>query len=114
MAPTIVFKNGTPVLALGSPGGSRIIPYVAKTLIALIDWRLGPQAAVDLPHVANRSGVFELETATPATALQPHLERLGYETKVTDMNSGLHVIAITPELLMAGVDRRREGIAAGD
>ena len=114
MAPTIVFNNGTPVMALGSPGGSRIIPYVAKTLIAMIDWRLGPQAAVDLPHVANRSGVFELETATPATALQPHLERLGYETKVTDMNSGLHVIAITPELLMAGVDRRREGIAAGD
>jgi gamma-glutamyltranspeptidase / glutathione hydrolase len=114
MSPTIVLKDRVPVMALGSPGGSRIIPYVAKTLIAMIDWRLGPQAAVDLPHVANRSGVFELEAGTPATALKPHLERLGYETKVIDMNSGLHLIAIAPERLTAGVDRRREGLAAGD
>src|SRR5690606_22267820 len=31
MAPTMVFRDGEPVLMLGSPGGSRIIPYVAKT-----------------------------------------------------------------------------------
>jgi gamma-glutamyltranspeptidase / glutathione hydrolase len=114
MSPTVVFSNGIPVMALGSPGGSRIIPYVAKTLIAMIDWRLGPQAAIDLPNVANREGVFELEASTPATALKAHLERLGYETKIVDMTSGLHVIAIAPDMLTAGVDRRREGLAAGD
>jgi gamma-glutamyltranspeptidase/glutathione hydrolase len=114
MSPTIVLKNGAPVLALGSPGGSRIIPYVAETLIAMIDWKLGPQAAVDLPRVTNRSGTFDLEAGTSAEAMKPALERLGYKTKVMDLNSGLHVIAIAPDGLTAGVDRRREGLAAGD
>ncbi len=46
MAPTIVLKDGKPVYALGSPGGSSIIPYVATTLIGLIDWKLDMQAAI--------------------------------------------------------------------
>ena len=46
MAPTIVFDaEGRPWAALGSPGGSRIILYVVKTLVALIDWKLDAQAA---------------------------------------------------------------------
>jgi gamma-glutamyltranspeptidase/glutathione hydrolase len=114
MSPTIVFRNGAPVIALGSPGGSRIIPYVAKTLIAMVDWRLGPQAAADVPHLVNRSGAFDLEAGTPAEAMKPALERLGYETKVMDLTSGLQVISIAPEGLQAGADRRREGVALGD
>jgi gamma-glutamyltranspeptidase/glutathione hydrolase len=101
-------------MALGSPGGSRIIPYVAKTLIAMIDWHLEPQAAVELPHLVNRSGVFDIEAGTPAEAMKPVLENLGYETKVMELNSGLHVIAIAPSRLTVGVDRRREGSAVGD
>jgi gamma-glutamyltranspeptidase/glutathione hydrolase len=114
MSPTIVFRNGAPVIALGSPGGSRIIPYVAKTLIAMVDWRLGPQAAVDVPHLVNRLGAFDLEAGTPAEAMKPALEQLGYETKVMDLTSGLQVISIVPEGLKAGADRRREGVALGD
>jgi gamma-glutamyltranspeptidase/glutathione hydrolase len=114
MSPTIVLKNGVPVMALGSPGGSRIIPYVAKTLIAMIDWHLSPQDAVDLPHLVNRSGVFDLEAGTAAVEMKPALERLGYETKVMVLNSGLHVIRLGADGLTAGVDRRREGTAAGD
>ena len=114
MSPTIVLKDGVPVIALGSPGGSRIIPYVAKTLIAMIDWGLRPQEAVDLPHVVNRSGSFDLEAGTQAEALKAPLEQLGYEVKIMDLNSGLHVIAIAPDKLTAGVDRRREGVAAGE
>ena len=46
MAPTIVFdEEGKPWAALGSPGGSRIILYVVKALVALIDWKLDAQAA---------------------------------------------------------------------
>jgi gamma-glutamyltranspeptidase / glutathione hydrolase len=101
-------------MALGSPGGSRIIPYVAKTLIAMIDWRLGPRPLSIFHTLLTDRTFLSSKSATPATALQPYLERLGYETKVIDMNSGLPVIAITPELLIAGVDRRRAGIAAGD
>src|SRR6056297_983360 len=46
MSPTIVMRDGTPAIVLGSPGGSRIIPYVSKTLVAMIDWDLNAQEAV--------------------------------------------------------------------
>jgi gamma-glutamyltranspeptidase/glutathione hydrolase len=59
MAPTIVFDDaGKPWAVLGSPGGSRIILYVVKTLVALIDWKLDAQAAVSLMNFGSRGGAF--------------------------------------------------------
>ena len=57
MAPTIVFdQNGKLYAVVGSPGGSLIINYVAKTLVGLLDWKLDPQVAADLPNVGSRNG----------------------------------------------------------
>ena len=115
MAPTMVFDEaGRLVLVTGSPGGSSIIPYVAKTLIAILDWKLDPQAAVDLPNFANRNGATELEKGSPLEALAPALQAMGHEIKITTMTSGLAVIAITPDGLLGGADSRREGVAVGD
>ena len=114
MAPTIVLKDGKPVYALGSPGGSSIIPYVATTLIGLIDWKLDMQAAISMPHMLNRFGTYELEAGTSAEGFAGDLEALGYKTKIADQNSGLHGIAITPDGLTGGADPRREGVALGD
>ena len=115
MAPTIVLKDGRPAFALGSPGGSTIIPYVAQALIALIDWRMDMQEAVTLPHLANRFGRYEVEAGTAAEALTDDLAALGYEVRATDMNSGLHGIAfIEGGILEGGADPRREGVALGD
>jgi gamma-glutamyltranspeptidase/glutathione hydrolase len=114
MSPTIVLKNGTPVFALGSPGGSNIIPYVAKTVIALIDWRMDIQAAVSLAHLANRFGTYDIELGTDAEALAGDLEALGYSVNLRDLNSGLHGVAITAAGLEGGADPRREGLAVGD
>lgn len=69
MAPTIVMKNGKPYLVIGSPGGSRIIGYVAQAIIAYIDWGMDAQQAVAMPHLVNRFGVFEIEEGTAAEAL---------------------------------------------
>jgi gamma-glutamyltranspeptidase/glutathione hydrolase len=114
MAPTIVLAGGAPVLAVGSPGGSRIIPYVAKTLIAFLDWGMDVQAAVDMPHLVNRFGTYDLEAGTAAEAFAGQLEALGYKTNVRALNSGLHAIAITPDGLAGGADPRREGVALGE
>jgi gamma-glutamyltranspeptidase/glutathione hydrolase len=115
MAPTMVFDaDGRLTLVVGSPGGASIIPYVAKTLIAVLDWHLDPQAAVDLPNFANRNGATELEQGTPLEALEPALRAMGHEVKLTDMNSGLGAILITPDGLAGGADSRREGVAVGD
>ncbi len=113
MAPTIVMKDGNPVLAVGSPGGSRIIGYVAKTIIAWSDWGMNVQEAVSLPHAVNRFGTYDLEEGTLATDLAEALTGLGYEVNVRGLNSGLHAIEIG-ESLSGAADPRREGIALGD
>lgn len=114
MSPTIILKDGKPVFALGSPGGSNIIPYVAKTIVALIDWKMNPQEAVSLPHLTNRFGRYDVEAGTTAETLVPDLETFGYEVSVRDLNSGLHAIAFTENGIEGGADPRREGLAAGD
>jgi len=114
MAPTIVYRDGAPAFALGSPGGSRIIPYVARAVVALLDWGLDPQEAAALPHALNRFGDYELEGGTSAEALARALAALGYEIQVAGMTSGLAIVAITPEGLLGGADPRREGVALGD
>ncbi len=113
MSPTIVMQDGEPILAIGSPGGSRIIGYVATTIIAHYDWGLDIQDAISLPHAVNRFGTYDLEEGTDAEALAEGLEALGYEVNIRGLNSGLHAIAITPDGLMGGADPRREGIALG-
>ncbi|MDQ2091963.1 gamma-glutamyltransferase [Marimonas arenosa] len=114
MAPTIVLEDGKPVLVVGSPGGSRIIGYVAKTIIAWADWGMDVQQAVALPHLVNRFGAYDLEAGTAAEALAGPLGALGYEIRTRGLNSGLHAIEITADGLQGGADPRREGVALGE
>ncbi|MFQ5619022.1 MAG: gamma-glutamyltransferase [Rhodospirillales bacterium] len=115
MAPTLVFDGqGRVMMAVGSPGGSRIIGYVAKTLAAALDWKLDIQAAIDLPHFVNRNGPTELERGTPLEALAPALEALGHKVAIRRLTSGLHGIMVSKGGLTGGADKRREGGAMGD
>ena len=115
MAPTIVLdQQGKLHAVLGSPGGSQIIPYVAKTLVGLLDWKLDPQVAVDLPNFGSRNGPTELEAGTEAEGWKSELEARGHEVKLIDMNSGIQAIVVGPEGLTGGADSRREGVAIGN
>lgn len=114
MAPTIVFKDGQPILLTGSPGGSRIISYVAQSIVAILDWRMDPQAAIDLGHVVNRNGATDLEEGSDAAPLAAALQSLGHETKIRNLNSGLHVILIKDGVLIGAADKRREGVVLGE
>jgi gamma-glutamyltranspeptidase/glutathione hydrolase len=115
MSPTLVFDaSGRLVLAIGSPGGSAIIGYVAEALLGALDWGLGPQAAVELPHVLNRGTRTELEAGTRAEALAEPLRAMGHEVAVVPMASGLNAIAREGPWLWGAADPRREGVAMGD
>ncbi|PWW00122.1 gamma-glutamyltransferase 1 [Hoeflea marina] len=119
MAPTILLKDGRPVLVIGSPGGSSIIGYMAQALIGFIDWDMDVQQTVSQPHALNRFGTFELEAGTQAATLQLPLEAMGFTVQVTELNSGLQAIAIGEgrdgrPRLTGGADPRREGIALGE
>ena len=113
MAPTIVLEDGKIVLVIGSPGGSRIIPYVSNTIVAILDWGLDVQEAVSQPHAVNRFDIYEIEEGTSLTGLKKWLQELGYEIKERPLNSGLNVILKKDGKLYGGSDPRREGIAIG-
>jgi gamma-glutamyltranspeptidase / glutathione hydrolase len=115
MAPTIVLDSNNKLYALvGSPGGSLIINYVVKTLVGILDWKLDPQVAVDLPNFGSRNGPTELESGTEAETWKSALEAKGHEVKLIDKNSGIQAIVATPAGFVGGADSRREGVAIGN
>lgn len=113
MSPTIVLEDGEPVLLIGSPGGSRIIPYVAGALVAILDWEMDPQAAIDRPHAVNRNGPTDVEEGPGAEERAAALQALGHEVNVRDLNSGLHAMRVGADGLVGAADKRREGLAIG-
>jgi gamma-glutamyltranspeptidase/glutathione hydrolase len=113
MAPTIVFEDGAPVLAIGATGGSRIIPFVATKLVRILDWNEPLDDALAAPHLVNRYGTYELEAGTTALQLSPGLQAIGYPVRETELDSGMHAIWIGPDGLVGAVDPRREGVASG-
>jgi gamma-glutamyltranspeptidase/glutathione hydrolase len=115
MAPTIVYDAaGRVLMIVGSPGGSAIINYVAKTIVAVLDWRLDPQAAVALPNVGSRNGPTELEQGTAAAELAPRLRAMGHDVAVITQTSGTQAIVRTRDGWIGGADPRREGTVRGE
>ncbi|MBY6093526.1 gamma-glutamyltransferase [Ferrimonas balearica] len=114
MAPTIVMgPQGQPVLAIGSPGGSRIISYVAQTTLAILDWQMPLAEAMALPRVSHRNDYLALEAGQAWGQVVPALEARGYRVKLVPLNSGVQVIQKTPTGWVGAADPRREGIASG-
>ncbi|MGB3725183.1 MAG: gamma-glutamyltransferase [Glaciecola sp.] len=114
MSPTMVFDDsGKLHLVVGSPGGSRIINYVAQTIFNVLDFGLDIQTAISAPRISNRNGATTLEANTSITRLKSELENKGHEINVRNLNSGLHGIQIIDGVLHGGADPRREGVAVG-
>ena len=114
MAPTIIYgPDGSLKYVLGSPGGSRIISYVAQTIVGLIDFDMSPQEAVNQGRISSRNGSIDIEKETEMMAFVSALMSRGNTVKGRDLNSGIHVIKVEPDHLMGGADPRREGIARG-
>ena len=119
MSPTMLLdERGRLRLLVGSPGGTRIIGFVAQSIVGVVDWRLDVQQAVAAPHFLAEEGPIEIEEGTALAAEAQALEALGHRVVQNDMNSGLHAIAIEytrrGRVLLGGVDPRREGVAVGD
>jgi gamma-glutamyltranspeptidase/glutathione hydrolase len=115
MAPFLVFdgKTGAFDMTIGSPGGSLIITYVAKTLIGLLDWKLDMQRAIDLPNYGSRNGPTEIEKGTELEDVAASLKAMGHEVRAIDMTSGVQGIRRVKGGWEGGADPRREGVARG-
>ncbi|MEY3979559.1 MAG: gamma-glutamyltranspeptidase [Pseudomonadota bacterium] len=114
MSPIIVLKDDKPYLLIGSPGGSSIILYVAKTLMGVLDWKLDVQQAIALPNMGSRNRDTELEQGSGLESLQQALRQSGHRVSIAPSPSGVHAIMIQPDALFGGADPRREGVALGD
>ncbi len=113
MAPMVVFKEGRPILAVGAPGGSAIINFVAKTLVATLLWDMDIQTAIELPNMGSRNRATEIERGTSLIRTAATLKAMGHDVQERDFPSGLHGVMWTPHGLEGGADPRREGVALG-
>ncbi|MFT3724108.1 MAG: gamma-glutamyltransferase family protein [Hyphomonadaceae bacterium] len=120
MSPTIVFdKSGEVFMVTGSPGGNSIVGYVAKTLVAVLDWNRTAQEASALPNIVARGQTVRVETSDAtagpnATGKQwlSILSGQGFKTQeVSGEVSGLNLIVARKDKLEGGADPRREGVA---
>jgi gamma-glutamyltranspeptidase/glutathione hydrolase len=117
MAPTIVFdKDGKFYAAIGSPGGSSIIAYVAKTIIGVVDWKLSMQDAINQPNVVGNGDTIRIEAGKFPEAIATNLRARGWIISPGGgeisglngirMNGGANGGAVD-----GGADPRREGVA---
>lgn len=94
MSPTIVSKDGHPVLVVGSPGGSRIITHVVHAIVNLVDYGMTVQEAVDAPRFHQQwmpeSTAFEPLAISPDT--RKLLEAMGH--KLADQPASGHLAAV--------------------
>lgn len=116
MAPTFVFdENNNLILVVGSPGGPRIIQYVVKTIIGVLDWNLSIENAVNMPNFVAISDGVELEKGTDLEKLAPELTKMGHKIAIKKIDSGINAIFFDRKnnIMIGSADFRRNGAAVG-
>jgi gamma-glutamyltranspeptidase / glutathione hydrolase len=113
MSPTIVLKDGKPVLVTGSPGGSRIISTVLQVIVNVVDYEMDVAAAVAAPRLHHQwlPDEVRIETGFPEetlAALRAKGHRLVQPMGQTSANS----VAMTDSGLLGAPDPRTRGAAA--
>jgi gamma-glutamyltranspeptidase/glutathione hydrolase len=121
MTPTILFKNGQPVMTVGSPGGSYIIGIVAQVIHNVLDQDCDMQQAINAPRLTAQNRPLELEANYPdRVKLSRELGERGWSVRKTAADSperlfgNAHGIRVRPDgKLEGGSDPRGEGVARG-
>lgn len=131
MAPTLVFdEEGRLLAALGSPGGSQIVQFVGKALVAMTDRGMPIHEAFAMPNFGARAGASTMvESGKPGDPIARSLAARGHDVTRRPQASGLHgfvrnearaggpaPFAVDPDRgrWAGAADPRREGVAAGD
>ncbi len=115
MAPTLIFDEEKKLIGIvGSPGGSRIICYVAKVIFDILYLNKEPSAAIDSIHLCSRSKFSEIEDSKNNQDLINYLKIKGHSVKVKKMTSGVNMIWRRKDYWQGVADPRREGYAIGN
>jgi gamma-glutamyltranspeptidase/glutathione hydrolase len=122
MSPTIVLKEGKPILALGSAGGPRIVSSTLQVLLNVIEYGMELRDAVAAPRIhVNGTSVELEETVQRAVAMK--LRKMGHSVEVRKRAGkadtglyfgGVHAAQISDDNSLSGApDPRRDGLAIG-
>ena len=111
MSPTIVYKDGKPVLALGSAGGRRIIMHVTKTLIGVLDFDLPLEQAIALPNIFFNDKALMLELDRAPAGMQQQLATFGRPVVNLDFPSKVNGAQMTDTGWVGSADPRSPGTA---
>lgn len=87
MSPTIVMKDGKPLMALGTPGATRIFPSVLQAIVNVIDHGMSLQEAVEAPRIWTQGQDLEVEPGI-SDGVRQGLRRLGHNVQVTPKVAG--------------------------
>jgi len=111
MSPTIIFdKNNNIKMVIGSPGGKSIIMYVIKTIIAVLDWEMGIQEAVNFPNFSISGKKVLIENKRFSEEFKSYLSNLGHLIVEKELNSGLNGFEIKDKIIFGVADQRRNGV----
>ena len=111
MSPTIIFdKNNNVKMVIGSPGGKSIIMYVIKTIIAVLDWEMGIQEAVNFPNFSIYKNKILIEKDNFDKDFKEYLLNLGHLVVEKELNSGLNGFEIKDKSIYGVADKRRNGL----
>jgi gamma-glutamyltranspeptidase / glutathione hydrolase len=115
MSPTIVYKEGKPVFAVGAAGGKRIIMQVAKTLIAHLDWGMSAKDALAAPNIYFGGEAVILESGTPLAAMMQEVAKLGRTVIASPLApSKANAMELTPQGWRGAADPRSDGNALSE
>ncbi|MGB2272326.1 MAG: gamma-glutamyltransferase, partial [Pseudomonadales bacterium] len=113
MSPMIVFdRDNQPILVIGSPGGKKIIPYVARVLYEVLFFDSSLVESIERPHILNTGRRLEIEKGAEQNIFST-LDALGHQPVFKSQTSGLHAISRNNDGWLGVADPRREGVALG-
>jgi gamma-glutamyltranspeptidase/glutathione hydrolase len=112
MTPVILLtRDGRFAGAFGSAGGNAILAYVAKSMVAAVDWKMPVQQAIAAPNLVARGANFQGEVGKFPTEVLEGLRQRGIDLKPGQgEDSGVHGVMIRDGKVDGGFDPRREGV----
>ncbi|NBW88822.1 MAG: gamma-glutamyltransferase, partial [Gammaproteobacteria bacterium] len=111
MTPTLVFKGEQPWMAVGTPGGGRILNTILQVLVNVIDFKLNIDEATHQPRISAGEGPLEVEPNFNADTLAL-LKKKGHEIRVSETMGSAQSIVIDKGFFLGAADPRRPGAAA--
>ena len=116
MSPTIVMKDGKPIIAIGAAGGPKIISQVALGLINMLDLGMEVQAAIAAPRIHHQWSPNEVVCDKSLSAeTQGGLKRLGHKLTTGNGMGIAQAVARTSDgqAFAGAADPRGHGKAEG-